>query len=54
MFTKGPFVIESFITIGSFNCDHTKLVFNGQYENKNIMLKKKLKCVPSIKEKPCK
>ncbi len=56
MFTKGPFVGGSFTIIGSLNCDCTKLVFNGQYENKNIMLKfKKLQrktkmCILQLKK----
>jgi hypothetical protein len=30
MFKKGPFVVESFITVGLFDCDHTQLEVGGK------------------------
>jgi len=30
MFKKDPFVVESFITVGLFDCDHTQLEVGGK------------------------
>jgi hypothetical protein len=56
MFRKDPFVVESFINIGSFNCDCTQTVFQWailkqEYHAPKKTLQRKTKmCILQLKK----